>query len=644
MQYEFYSELYTTNSAVRFNLTNHDNVNVIHAEHKLLLEAPINKDELFDAMMTLKRGKTPGCDGLSISLYYRFWKLLFDPLFEMYSAALAQGMLNPSGKRGIINLIPKKSSNELEVKGWRPISILNNDYKIWAKAISNRLEMTTYVINQHQTGFVKNRSILNNIRKTMEIVANVKKSNKPGIIVTVDFSKCFDRIEYNSIRGAFKSLGFGDNFVNMMFLLFNQLEMCTSNNGYFSNFFIKTRGVNQGCPASPLIHNYCCEIMSRLILDNKKIRGITVHGIENILAQFADDTSAYLESDQLVVNEFTRTMEKVEAQLGLQVSYEKTTLYKVGSLHNSDAQFYTQNNLKWSDDSIEMLGVLIPSDGSNVDNKNVDQILVKIRQTCNKWMNRKSSLMGKILIVNTLIGSLFVYKMSVMLNLYDEQVKLIESIIRDFIWNGKRPKIALELMQKDKKDDGLRLVNLRAKQDSIKIAWIFKEKDEFLNKSMYVHLDSKITELIWRCNLNCRDARTIFVDVNFWTETLYAWCKVNYSKVEGKQNILNQILWYNSWIRVNDMPICWHHWIDKGIIIVEDLFDHEGNPLDPHVLGVNWLELSSIRNALPIEWREELKENTVVQPMTELYKEWSGIKQVSRVAYNRLIKDSNYGC
>ena len=59
-------------------------------------------------------------------------------------------------------------------------------------------------------------------------------------------------------------------------------------------------------------------------MENKAIKGITVKGIENILSQFADDTAAFLSCEQIVIDEFTKTLKKVEAEMGLSVSYDKT--------------------------------------------------------------------------------------------------------------------------------------------------------------------------------------------------------------------------------------------------------------------------------------------------------------------------------
>ena len=71
--------------------------------------------------------------------------------------------------------------------------------------------------------------------------------------------------------------------------------------------------------------------------------------------------------------------------------------------------------------------------------------------------------MGRVLIVNTLVESLYVYKLSV-LSIFDEKLlgELQKEII-NFIWKGKKPKIRYDMMISQKKSGGLRLVDMKAK-------------------------------------------------------------------------------------------------------------------------------------------------------------------------------------
>ena len=459
--------------------------------------------------------------------------------------------------------------------------------------------------------------------------------------MTIDFEKCFDRIEYGSIKGAFQYLGFGERFISMMFLLFNKLEMCTVSNGFNSPFFFKTRGVNQGCPASPLIYSFCGEIMSQLITQNTNIKGITINGVENLLAQFADDTAAYLKCEDLVLQEFTRTLGTVEQQMGLKVSYEKTTIYRAGSLVNGNARLYTQKDLKWSNEAISLLGVSIPCDGSE-DVNNWNEIVVKIKKTFNNWWNRQATLMGKVLIVNCLIGSLFVYKMSTMCNVSDIYIAEIDKLIRNFLWSGRRPKISYMLLQKRKCDGGLKLVNLKAKQKAIKISWLFKDNDNCIRSCMYEALDKNLGELIWRCNLNKKHVKLLFAK-SFWAEVLEAWSEINFSdECSKKCEIKNQIIWYNSMLLSNNKPIFWKHWWEKGIITVSDLLDDRDNFKTAQDLNVNWLELNIVLASMPSDWKNVLFSNQEGVCEASLFEKFSKIKTTSKYAYNLLIADKEF--
>ena len=106
------------------------------------------------------------------------------------------------------------------------------------------------------------------------------------------------------------------------------------------------------------------------------------------MAQFADDTSVYLQYDEISLNTFVQTMQCVEAQMGLQVSYEKTTVYRVGSIRNSEARLYTQSDLTWSNNPIDTLGVKINCDGITPCEQNYVDIMRKLQSVCQNWYNR----------------------------------------------------------------------------------------------------------------------------------------------------------------------------------------------------------------------------------------------------------------
>ena len=83
--------------------------------------------------------------------------------------------LSVSQCRGVITLIPKEDSNLKMLSNWRPITLLNVDYKIASKAIATRIEkVLLLLINCNQTGFVKGRYVGENIRLISDILERPK--------------------------------------------------------------------------------------------------------------------------------------------------------------------------------------------------------------------------------------------------------------------------------------------------------------------------------------------------------------------------------------------------------------------------------------------------------------------------------------
>ena len=102
------------------------------------------------------------------------------------------------------------------------------------------------------------------------------------------------------------------------------------------------------------------------------------------------------------------------------------------------------------------------------------KIVTKLDNVIGSWSTRSSLLSGKVLIVNTLISSLFVYSMTTMLDLTQAQLSKIDQKIHMYLWNNKkRGRINMKTLKLRKEDGGLCLVNLKAKQDSINVQNIF---------------------------------------------------------------------------------------------------------------------------------------------------------------------------
>ena len=125
----------------------------------------LTEEECGKALKEMKNQKSPGSDRLTTEFYKIFWEDIKQFYVKSINFSYQNGQLTELQNQSIISLIPKLEKDIMYLENWRPISLLNVDYKIATKAITNRVKtVLPKIINNSQTGFLKNRYIGENIR------------------------------------------------------------------------------------------------------------------------------------------------------------------------------------------------------------------------------------------------------------------------------------------------------------------------------------------------------------------------------------------------------------------------------------------------------------------------------------------------
>lgn len=513
-------------------------------------------------------------------------------------------------------MIPKKQKDARYVENWRPITLLNTDYKILAKVTVNRMQISLEsLIVKEQTGFMPNRRISQNIRRMLDIIHFTEQSKEPALLLNLDLYKCFDTMAHNSIAQVLQHYGFGTYFIETVMLLYNNLQSCVQNNGYSSTWFPICRGSPQGSPASTAIFLVCGQLMYDLIQNNDKIEGVIINGRKNLMLQFADDTNLFLAFKQATVDAVEQTLQIIYNQIGFRVNYNKTVMYRIGSLRNSNAQLYTQNDITWTNNPINVLGIDI-CDDDNIVNTNFQPVVQKTENVLKIWKSRKLNLIGKVLLINSLIGSLFVYKMMVLPIINAQVVDSFNKEARKFLWNNKRAKIALKVLQLDKKVGGLRLVDLYKKDLSLKLLWVKEaHEDEFFRDYFYTQLKSRLRERIWKCQLNVKDAKNLCSSA-FWGDVLAAWNLFHAKPISTVKDVCSQIIWGNSLIRIDNQILVNIDAWDAGLITVADLYYNDKMLNFEELVSkygriMTWFQFTQIVDAIPILWKQILQKDGI---------------------------------
>ena len=137
---------------------------------------------------------------------------------------------------GLLTLLFKKGE-QASLSNWRPVSLLNTDCKILAKALSTRLgKVLAHIVADDQTCGVPGRTILNNVFILHDVVI-CKQKNIPAGIISIDQMKTFDRVNWAFMYKTLQAFGFQETFVKWIKLLYSGAKSIVKVNGFLSDPF-----------------------------------------------------------------------------------------------------------------------------------------------------------------------------------------------------------------------------------------------------------------------------------------------------------------------------------------------------------------------------------------------------------------------
>ena len=590
-------------------------------EQKMELDQPISLAEMSKSIYEMSNDKAPGIDGLPIEFYKCFYDRIKSLLFDALKYAIQTKKLHLSARRGVLSLIPKRNKPPEKLGNWRGLTLMCSDHKVLAKILSTRIKPILHdLIGDHQTGYMQGKFIGLNIRKLMDLLYYVEQENMEALMISIDFYKCFDTIEFQAIEGALEYFNFGQNFIRMIMTLYNSFHTCILYSGFISEYFYPTRGVHQGCAISGYLYILVAEILAINIKSHKEIKGITLKNTElqEKISQYVDDMYLLSQYSAESLESIVDQLKQFYQNTGLKVNFDKSTIFRIGALKNSHKKLKTSVNFKWADADINVLGIIIDEETFS---SNYAEILQKINTVTQIWSQRALSLCGKTVVLNNLAGSLLVYQMQMLPFMQKGDIVKLNKIVENFIWRGKKPKIKLNSLQRSVEQGGLRLFSPECKDKSIKIAWVkrFQSFDPFSKQLALYCINPKINnQEIWYLNLDKRDLGSFCKPNEFWKCVMEAWCEYNFHTVDEINKMLHQRIWFNSHIRVNDKPIFYKTLMDKGIMEIMDIIDVNTNDFYTYEqltqtfnVKIPFVDYFSLIDAIPRTWKQMLKSQPI---------------------------------
>ena len=249
--------------------------------------------------------------------------------------------------------------------------------------------------------------------KMLNLIEYCTRTQNSAIILSVDFEKAFDKLEWDAMYKALELFNFGPCFISYVKTLYSNPISSTMNNGWWSKWFELSRSCRQGDPLVAVLFVITIEILGIKLRLNMNIKGIEMNGYEQLESMYADDLWIALLPTEENLNNFLEELQNFSKFSGLNVNYEKTVAKIIGPLKDTNAKLYSMKKLFWSDGSFRLLGINIHMDSRSLHEANYDEALEKIKDVLNSWTHRSLTIIGKITIINSLVISLLVYVSSI---------------------------------------------------------------------------------------------------------------------------------------------------------------------------------------------------------------------------------------
>lgn len=425
------------------------------------LTAPITKEDLDKAISRLKNNKSPGSDGFSNEWYKMFKEELAPVMLESFNWTLEKAVAPPSWRNALISVIPKEGKNKEYCESFRPISILNVDYKLFTSILIKRLEcFLPDLIHEDQTGFTRGRQTHDNIRRTLHIIEHANKHNLNAALISLDAEKAFDRVNWLFLYKVLERMGFHVQFIKCLQSLYCNPSARIKINGHLTDSFKLFRGTRQGCCASPVLFAIFIEPLAQAIRQDKELTGITISGDKHRIGLFADDIITYLQNPNTTFPKLLKIMEDYGLMSGYKLNITKTQVLSLNYKPNKVMR--KQYKLGWDAKTIKYLGVLITQEVDTIYNTNYKVMNDKLQRDMTKWSTLILDFSSRIEVVkiNILPRLLYLF-LSLPVQVPQSQFEVWDKLISRFIWAGARPRIKLRTLQINKENGGLALPNLK---------------------------------------------------------------------------------------------------------------------------------------------------------------------------------------
>ncbi|GMF10854.1 unnamed protein product [Phytophthora lilii] len=234
-----------------------------------------------------------------------------------------------------------KGRNTSDPLNYRPIALLNSDYKVFTRILAWRLRRhLTKLVHSTQFGFTPGRTIHEAI--DLFEAAKVLCLRAPALVnaqvLLLDFAKAYDSLDREYLMKVLRAKGLPEKFCNIVQSLHTNTTVRFFANGDASRAMPMTSGIRQGCPLAPILFIIAIDLLYDEIETESQLPGIFLvseHLTRQVnAAGYADDTAIYLRDDRSQ-KAAIEAVERFSGVSGLRLNVSKSAAIRLAGEQHS---------------------------------------------------------------------------------------------------------------------------------------------------------------------------------------------------------------------------------------------------------------------------------------------------------------------
>lgn len=228
----------------------------VNSVNSIFLSAT-NSAEVKEMIMSLKKYKAPGIDGLKAETLKNISSSVSEPLAHIINRCIETGYC-PSAFKTSVVLPIHKNGDRMVVTNYRPISLITCYTKIFEQIIKKRL--TAYInkynlLSNSQYGFREGISTQDAILHVTALMYAALDRGEPSLCVFIDLSKAFDTVGHSLLVESLEEIGIRGKSLDLFKSYISNRKQCVKINNVLSDYKQIEYGVPQGSVLGPILFN-----------------------------------------------------------------------------------------------------------------------------------------------------------------------------------------------------------------------------------------------------------------------------------------------------------------------------------------------------------------------------------------------------